>query len=137
MITPFFLFLAIHSPHQTSTKEHDNEKHTHIYIYINRNIRLNTFSASFSYSTSTYRTLQELPQRPSPSGILAGCGLILVEHHVAHLGIPKLLSPFPGQHLALEHLGYPLLPELLDVVYLHEPFGEARAEVKWDLRDLY
>jgi hypothetical protein len=102
-----------------------------------RNIRLNTFSVSFSYFTSTVILSRNGLEDPPPLEILAGCGLILDEHHVAHLGIPKLLSQLLGQHLALEHLGYPLLPELLDVVYLHEPFGEARAEVKLNLRDLY
>jgi hypothetical protein len=40
--------------------------------------------------------------------------------------------------LDLEHLGHPLLPELfLDIIHVPQPLGEARVEVKLDLRELH
>ncbi len=48
-----------------------------------------------------------------------------------------LLPPLLGQHLALEHPGHPLPPELLlDFVYVPQPLCEAGVEVKSGLRDL-
>jgi hypothetical protein len=38
---------------------------------------------------------------------------VLFLMHIAHLGIVVLFPPFLGVLLALEHLWYPLLPELL------------------------